>query len=221
MAFGKAKPPVDTAWRPDFKMSERLPDIKPVRTDFFINFAALTFVLFAVVLMVIQELTIFNANSDIDRKVSELKNKTSEQEEFSKNDVAFAKHATFLKDFILFSNKQLSASDLLLLFSRDTPNDITLESIRQLQRDRDKITVTSIEVSGYVRVPDTTKANAVISQYLQILFKSPELKGKNVSHTLNPQDFVRDQERSVVKFKALIEISPAPVVAPKPLPATE
>lgn len=215
MAFGKAKPPVDIAWRPDFRMPERLPDIKPVRTDFFINFASISFALFALVLMVFQEYTIYNSRSEIAIKKADLVNTVSKQEEYTRNNSSFIKSEVNLKEFLLFYSKQISASELLVLLSRETPKGITLESIRQSPQLRTNVVVTAIDISGYVRDPDTTRANDSLNAFLETLFKSPELKGKKVSHVINPQDFIKDNERAVVKFKVRIEISPVLPVATK------
>ena len=217
MAFGKAKPPVDIAWRPDFRMPERLPDIKPVRTDFFINFAGISFALFALVLFSFQEYTIFNANSEINIKKADLNNTVSKQEEYTKNNTAFVKAEVNLAQFLLFYSKQISVSDLLVLLCRETPKGITLESIRQVPQIRTNAIATAIEISGYVRDPDTTRANDSLNAFLEILFKSPELKGKNVSHVINPQDFAKDAERGVVKFKVRIEITPVAPAGTKPV----
>lgn len=216
MAFGKAKPPVDVAWRPDFRMPDRLPDIKPVRTDFFINFAALSFALFAIFVTFFQEYNIQHSSSEISRKLDELRSKASKQDEYFRDNVAFTKHEATLKEFVLFYSKQISVSDLLVLLSRETPKGITLESVRQSPQPRDKVIVTAIEISGYVRDSDTTRADVSLEQFLQTLFASKELKGKNIRHEKPASDFVRDVERGVVKFKVRIEISPQAPTPVKP-----
>lgn len=223
MAFGKAKPPVDIAWRPDFRMPERLPDIKPVRTDFFINFAALSLALFSLFLVCFQEYTIFNKKAEISRKVEDLVSMSQKQDEYFRQNVAFVKTEPFLKEFALFNTRQISAADLLILLSRETPKDITLDSVR-LQPivrplpapSKSSVIVTAIQVAGYVRDPDTRKADESIDKFLATLFAAKELKGKNISHAKDDKAFVRDAERGIVKFAFRIELSPAPPAAAKP-----
>ncbi len=211
MAFGKAKPPAEIAWRPDFRIPERLPDIKPVRTDFFINFAAITFCLIAVVAAGFQEYTIYNSYSDIDNRVTELKNATSEQETLSNSNTSFAKTSTFLKEFVLFSTKHLNATDLFYSLNRVTPRAITLEGVRQspvvrdIEKPASKVVNTQIILAGYIREADTDKASVILKQFKDSLFQSPEFKGKIITHV--DDAFVKDGEKGIVKFTVRIEIT--------------
>src|SRR5687767_12813619 len=72
--------PAVPAWHPNFRNFEKLPDTKVVRTAFFVNFAAITLALAAVVYFGLQEwrlrgvqaqVALVQAQIDRDKKVSD------------------------------------------------------------------------------------------------------------------------------------------------------
>ena len=117
------------SWHPNFRNFERLPDVKVVRTSFFVNCAAIVIVSGVLLCFGLQEYklrAIRGQISDLDRQIDENK-KLSEQavrlyQQFQTEESKAAEVAAFVKtDYV--------RSDFLIELGKSLPENIVLNSI--------------------------------------------------------------------------------------------
>lgn len=183
------------AWHPNFRNVERLPDVKLVRTAFFINCAAvvvtivlgLYFAQSEVGFRSLREQTadwqrqINNEKADSEKAVSQFK-KFQEEE----------KQLLELKDF---QSSKLVGSDFILQLGESLPPRITLTSIDYHG--------TSIVLRGTIAgSPDEASGDA--STYLDVLKKYPAYVGKFDGISLT--GISRNPTTSGISFEILLKL---------------
>ena len=124
-----AAAPLVPAWHPNFRNYEKLPDIKVVRTAFFVNVATAFVALVALTLFGIQEYKLHNLSAQIadwQRQIDRDK-KGSDQavalfKKFQAEEAKIQEVETFIK------SKPI-VSDLLLRLGQTLPKNIALDSV--------------------------------------------------------------------------------------------
>jgi len=109
-------------WHPNFRNTELLPDLKVIRTSFFVNLVCVTVASAAMLFTVFREYTAFNIRADISR--SELRVDASKEQnakllamnrEFSEANRKFVDATHFVASPVV-------ASDLLVALSKSLPS---------------------------------------------------------------------------------------------------
>ena len=175
------------AWHPDFRVAERLPDIKPVRTIFFINGAAVLMAAGLAIYVGYREVSLsalrhdsatveteLNNNKLASRKAVELFDKFKQQEQA----------VLGLQQFL--STGKLVMSDFVLHLGAVRPSNIRLSSI-------------DYKPAGVVLRGDITGGAEEASTYLDVLRKDKVLAGFIESITLT--SIARDASVGRIKFE--------------------
>jgi hypothetical protein len=148
------------AWHPNFRNYERLPDIKVVRTAFFVNGAPAFVAIVLAVYLGMREYELFSLNGqlvatqmqiDADRPAS-----TQAVQQYRK----FQEQEVRVKEVDAFLVSKALPSSLLQRFADTRPEDIALDQV--------DIRENGITLRGSIR-GDTQEAYAQASSYIEIL----------------------------------------------------
>jgi hypothetical protein len=203
------------AWHPNFRNFAALPDIKPVRTAFFVNGFAALFAFALLVFLGQREYALHSINTQIATRQHEIDRDKPGSEQAVALYKKFQDEEKKLHDVETFVKSKPLISELLQRFGETRPKDIALEGLDI--RAPDGVLPPSISVRGTVRgAPDLATGTA--SSYLDIL-KNDEVMGPkfdDVAFTANGVS--RNSTTGRLRIDILIKFKapPAPAVAKKP-----
>lgn len=157
-------PPPALAWHPNFRNYEKLPDLKVVRTAFFINGAAVLAALVVVLLFAFQELKIATLKGDIanwDARIEQERRASAEVvakfRKFQAAEKLVTEASTLIKPRIV-------VSEFLLALGAGLPENIALTAV--------EVRTTGVLLTGIVRgAPEL--ASGYASQYVSQLSTDP------------------------------------------------
>jgi hypothetical protein len=157
------------AWHPSFRNYERLPDIKVVRTVFFVNGVAITVVLALFIVFIVKEYRLFSlrhqvaqAQAEIDRDKRGSDQAIALYKKFQNEEKRMQEIETFLKSRPLLS-------DLLLQFGETLPKNIAFTSLEMHDN--------GLVIRGSVRgAPELASGEA--SNYVEQLRADQTIKGQ-------------------------------------------
>jgi hypothetical protein len=157
------------SWHPNFRNFDRLPDVKAVRTSFFVNCAAIMITSAVLLCFVLQEYKLHEVRvqiSDWQRQIDE-NQKPSEQavriyQQFQSEENKAVEVAAFVKaDFV--------RSDFIIELGQSLPNNIALDSI--------DVNETGALLRGVVR-GTSDEASGQAQAYINQLRADPDLGKK-------------------------------------------
>jgi hypothetical protein len=158
------------SWHPNFRNFDRLPDVKVVRTSFFVNCAAIVITLGFLLYLGLQEYNLRGIHvqiADLDRQIGD-NTKPSEQAvrlygQFQDEEKKVAAVAGFVKtDFIL--------SDFVIELGQSLPKNIVLNSI--------DVNEGGASYHGIVRGTSSDEASGEAQAYINQLQADPSLSQK-------------------------------------------
>ncbi len=149
--MGKGTKEIKPYWRPDFRIASTLPDIKAVRTDFIINFVAVTLVLICGFYLLQREYRAFSLErtiEDLERriKVAEAPNRTAVDAS-----AEFKQAARKIVDLEKFYDAPFTAPEFIVGLSRLRPDDLIFNRINATRRAVDDAIEYRITINGEVR----------------------------------------------------------------------
>lgn len=202
------------AWHPNFRNFAALPDIKPVRTAFFVNGIAAFVAIALVVFMGQQEYALHSLNSQIATRQHEIDRDKAGSDQAIVLYKKFQDYEKQFRDIDTFVKSKPVISELLVRFGATRPKDIALESLDI--RAPDGKLPPSISLRGTVRgAPDLATGTA--SAYLDTL-KNDEVMGSKFDDVAFTSNGVSRNSTTgrlridiLIKFKA----PPAPPAPPK------
>jgi hypothetical protein len=156
---GSATPQMP-AWHPNFRNYERLPDIKAVRTVFFVNAVAITLAIATLTVFVFKEYHLYSLR----RQVADVRARCDRDRPGSDQGIALFKkfqgEEKKLLEIDAFLKARPQLSDLLLQFGQTLPRTIALSSF--------DLHETNIVIRGSVRgAPEL--ASGEVSNYVEQL----------------------------------------------------
>ncbi len=179
------------SWHPDFRVAERLPDIKAVRTIFFINAAAVFVVLSLAVFVGTREVSLRSLSQETAAAEAEVRNTVEASRRAVELYGKFKEHEKAIAGLQQFlSSGKLVVSDFVLHLGSTIPPSIRLYFIDYKSTGvvlRGEITGAAGEASGMAYT------------YLDILRKDPVLSAVFEGVTLN--SVVRDAGAGRIKFE--------------------
>jgi uncharacterized coiled-coil protein SlyX len=120
--------PLVPSWHPNFRNYEKLPDIKVVRTAFFVNVAAVAIACVALAIFGLQEYKLFQLNSqlaELQRQIDRDKKKSDQAVGLFKK---FQSEEAKLTEVDAFRKSKPVISDLLLRLGQTLPKNIAMDS---------------------------------------------------------------------------------------------
>lgn len=146
---GSAKVP---AWHLDFRDSDGLPDVKPIRTSFFVNGIAAVIAIGIALNFANQELTLYNLRSDAAALDAQIQSDTGPSAEAVKKFQEFRAEEKKLKEVSAFVDRRIEPSDFILRIGEILPENIIIEVIdvrEGIFTLRGTVSGTPDEASGY------------------------------------------------------------------------
>ena len=116
-------------WRPDFRDPELLPDIKVIRTDFIVNFIAVTAMLLLAFFIGQREYRSFALGKSIAKLEAQIEEATAKNQSHLRLNKRFRESANRLVELEQFYTAPIVAYDYLVELGTLRPDDLAFESL--------------------------------------------------------------------------------------------
>lgn len=120
---------VSPNWRPDFRDTDALPDVKAVRTNFLVNFVALALAVIVTGWFIIKEYEAMAIQSQIDELKSTIAQSTSANNGYLKQSKEFTALTPKAEDLVAFYKGYKFPLDVLVALCESRPTTISLQSM--------------------------------------------------------------------------------------------
>ncbi len=157
---------VSLNWRPDFRDREALPDIKTVRTSFFLSAVAVTIAIMSVMHVGFYEYTIYALGNKIEKGKAEIAARQGHHAKAIGMNNRFIDHERRIDEIFDFEDGQMIASDLILDVGNSLMPGMSLASVEF----KDDKTV----FQGFVVASEET--DSLLKEYMERLRNVDTLK---------------------------------------------
>lgn len=179
------------SWHPNFRSYEHLPDIKAVRTSFFINGGAITVALVLLVYFAVQELQLHSINAQVADWEAQIARDRSASNQAVAQFKQFQGEQTKIGEVTAFLATRPVVSDLVLRLGQTLPANIALDAF--------ELRESTINLRATVRgSPDM--ASGYASQYVDQLRGDPELGPMLADVTLTNMNRVPSTGRLAIEI---------------------
>lgn len=168
-------PPEVSAWHPDFRDPTSLPDVKVVRTSFFVNGVSVFIMLLVAMLLTVQEFGRHAVRTEIRTLEERIQEHGARNEQVLKQDSAFKQEERTINDALAYIDGSLDLSTLLIALAETLHPDMTFTTIRyQSAGGPGSVSGKQILISGSIWAePDA--AASVVTEYLNAFHENPYL----------------------------------------------
>ena len=175
-------------WRPDFRDRQSLPDIKTVRTTFFISAIAVTIALMSVMHVGFQEYTIYSLGKKIEEGKAEIAARQALHVKAIRMNNLFLAQENRIDEINTFEEKQLAASDLILDSGKSLSPGMSLLSIDYVDE--------KAVFQGFVVASEET--DSLLKDYMEKLRNVDSLKDRYAD--INQVSVERESGTDLIKF---------------------
>lgn len=204
----KSKQGHEAPWHQDFRNTDALPDIKVIRTRFFVNFVAIVVPLFVSILWAQQELSLSEVRGDIAKLEDEKASLEASNSELVSLSREFMKEAAKVESLDAYYHNLFPVSDYLLTLSDQVSEDMVISSMDLKKANRiegnNVIDTWESRISGYVVLEDKTAVSHV-NEFVEELSKK-ELLAKYLDDAFL-DNLSRDQVTDTLNFVVSIIMS--------------
>ncbi len=155
-------------WRPNFRDYEALPDMRAVRTQFFVPAVAIAIASVLTIYILFQEYRAMNISEDIIKLENEIATYQERHDEKVALNAEFMKIGRTLNGIVEFKADKLVASDLLLSLSTHLLEGMHLDQVEYFEG--------RANIQGSVLVP-AEEASRLVNDYLKALESADALQG--------------------------------------------
>ena len=184
----KVEVEVELNWRPDFRDRQSLPDIKTVRTTFFISAIAVTIALMSVMHVGFQEYTIYSLGKKIEEGKAEIAARQALHVKAIRMNNLFLAQENRIDEINTFEEKQLAASDLILDSGKSLSPGMSLLSIDYIDE--------KAVFQGFVVASEET--DSLLKDYMEKLRNVDSLKDRYAD--INQVLVERESGTDLIKF---------------------
>ncbi|RKX36224.1 MAG: hypothetical protein DRP71_00740 [Verrucomicrobia bacterium] len=181
-------------WHPNFRIAEALPDLKVVRTDFFINAISLSLAAVAVFFLAIREYKAFSLKSEISAWEEKIEVSRAENLAYLRLSKAFKDEKAKFEEVRDFIATDLPVTEFLETLSPTIPEGLDLDSMA-FGGER-------VVIRGTI-LGNSETASITLSNYLETLRKNPGLGPKFADISLT--SLVRDARSEVLNFEIVLQ----------------
>lgn len=146
-------------WRPDFRDRDSLPDIKTVRTSFFLSALALTLAIMSLMHVGFYEFTIYSASKKIEKGKAEVSAQQGLHAKAIGMNNRFIDSERRIEEISTFVEGQMVGSDLILDVGKNLMPGMSLSSV-EFREDRTVL-------HGYVEASE--KTDSLLRDYMERL----------------------------------------------------
>ena len=197
----KSKVPAQSPWHQDFRNPDTLPDIKVIRTRFFVNFVAIVIPLFVSVIWIQSEISLSSLKSSIaelEVEKSSMESSNSELVELSRE---FLQESAKIESLDTYYYNLFPLSDYLVTLSDQVGEDMVVSSLELKKSNRvagkDVVDVWESRVAGYVAHGDQAAITRV-NKFVEDIGKE-ELLEPHIDEAFL-DNLSRDQETDTLNF---------------------
>ncbi len=122
-------PTFDPNWHPNFRVVDELPDLKVVRTDFFVNIATASIAIICVLFLGFREYQGASIRNSIASWEQQIEEGSVKNRAYLKMSAEFEKAGKKVEEVEQFVTQDLVASNLLVALSKSIPGDIVFSNI--------------------------------------------------------------------------------------------
>lgn len=180
MALRKSKKVEHPAWRPDFRNTDELPDIKVIRTDFLLNLAAVSIAIGLLGLVVFREYRAAGLRETLADLTTNIENNRTADRENVRMSREFGQIERRMNEVVRFHNVPVRPAPLLVDLAAMQPDEIILETINFsggfAGSGKNRPVRYTMVLSGTVEHSDENPASQVITDFRTALEELPSLQ---------------------------------------------
>lgn len=180
-------------WHPNFRIAESLPDLKVVRTDFFINAVSLSLAAVALFFLAIREYKNYNLKSEITIWEQKIESSRVENLSYLKLNADFKKEMVKFEEVRDFVATDLKVTDFLEALGPTIPEGLDLDSMA-FGNER-------VVIRGTI-IGNSETASIALSDYLDVLRENPGVGPKFSDISLT--SLVRDARSEALSFEIVL-----------------
>lgn len=175
--FMSKKPEPQLEWHVDFRDEESLPDVKPVRTSFFINGVSILVLTIVTLFLAVKEFQRHMIHEEIVAIQEKIAENSARNKEVLRLDSAFKSEARYINGVVDYLNGSLELSSLLVALADTLHPEMSFTSIRYQDRGGREGEGKELVINGTITArPDA--AASVVTQYVDALQEDPFLSGR-------------------------------------------
>lgn len=182
-------------WHINFRISEGLPDLKPIRTSFFVNLLFITLAVAALLFTAHREFLGFNIRSEINVSNERIAGISGRNTKLLALNKEFNDASVVISSAREFVNNQTVGSQLLIALSRSLPNSMDFTGVTF---DESKLVL-----RGSIRGVSET-ASTRVSAYLDVL-RQNDVIGPQFSE-ISLTSLVRDPRTQGMSFEIVLKL---------------
>lgn len=168
--IGKKKPVASPPWHPDFRDATALPDVKLIRTSFFVNAGSVCLLAVALLLLASHEMKRRSLNSEIADLEANLRENKARHEEVLRLHQEFEKREKLIVAVSQVVDNSLDLSRFLVALGHSLRPGMSLSNIRYTEQGQQKL----LQINGSIYgSPDA--AASEITDYLEVFKVNPVL----------------------------------------------
>jgi len=202
----RSKKEVQPFWRPNFVNQSELPDIKVIRTDFIINFIAVTLACCAAFFFTQKEYRAYSLTKTIEDMEQQVRLADVEDAQNLKLSESFRSAAQYVVEVEKFYNAPLMAHDFLYNVSVIKPADLIFNAVslnESFVKLAGKETVTyNINITG------DAKNLTVLDGFKKVLEGAKLLQAPGVELQIGETLQGRDEETGIFPYQLTITLTP-------------
>lgn len=211
--MSRIKKEMQPFWRPNFVNQSELPDIKVIRTDFIINFIAVTLALGVAFFLLKREYSSYSLGNTISKMEQQIRVSDSDDIENLKLSEAFRSSAQYIVEVEKFFNAPLLAHEFLYNLSEIKPEDLIFNSI-SLNESSAKIGGKDL-VSYGINISGEAKNLTVIEDFKKILEEADLFKVAGFDLEIDETLQGRDEKTGIFPYRLAITLAPEKKAAPE------
>jgi hypothetical protein len=199
---------VDAPWHQNFRNPDSLPDIKVVRTRFFVNFVAIVIPLFVAILWVQQELSLASVRGDIEKLEDEKASQSTSNAELIRLSREFLVESSKVEALEGYYHNLFPLSEYLIAIAGQVPKDMVISSLDLKKSNRidgnDVVDIWESRISGYA-VQEDHIAVSRVNKFVEDLRKEQPMSAHLEEAFLD--NLSRDQITDTLNFVVSITMS--------------
>lgn len=196
-----ATPVAAPLWHPNFRNLERLPDIKVVRTTFFVNAAAGAVALMLLAWTGYREYQIYGLNQQIAEAQANIDRNAKQNSEALRLSRLFADEERKLSDALAFIHASVQPAEFLQLLGQSLPREVQLDAV-ELRLAEGPGLVPQCILHGLV-AGTKDQASGSASAYIEVLRAQPQIA--TVCDTIELKELNPDVKSGQLAFMIVLK----------------
>ncbi len=200
-------------WRPNFVNQSELPDIKVIRTDFIINFIAVTLALCVAFFLLQREYRSYSLGKTISDMEQQIRVADADDVENLKLSESFRSSALYVIEVEKFFDSPILAYDFLYKLSLIKPEDLIFNSVSLneslIKQGAKDVVAYSINITG------DAKNLTVLDDFKKVLEEAELLQVAGFDLEIDETLQGRDEKTGIFPYRLAVSLTPTKAAEPK------